>query len=164
MALHLYQLSEAYAILQAAAEEDEEEGAFERALVVLGGELTEKIESICKLIRILEADATAAEAEAKRLSALARSRLNRVATLKQYLFDNLEAAHLDRIDGKLFKVALQASPPSCNILDFALIPEAYHRIIPERREPDRTALLRDLKDGAEIPGAELVRSRHLRIR
>lgn len=56
---------------------------------------------------------------------------------------------------------LQASE-SCKVVDDPeLYPERYHRL---RIEPDKAAILADLKLGDEIPGCELVVSRSVRFR
>lgn len=164
MTTKLYELTDAYARILALAE-GAEDGEWMEALAGLQGAIEEKAENTAKAIRILEADAETFKAEAQRMMAHAQTRQKRVQSLKDYLQANLEAVGLEKIKAGLFTVALQASPPSCRIIDEVAIPTEYQRVIPARIEVDARAIIAHWKDTGEgVPGAEVIQSRHLRIR
>jgi len=161
--MNLYQLTDAYKLVQAAAEEDDD-GAFETALADLQGAIGDKAENIARLVVALEAEAGAYDAEAKRLTARRDARRNRVEGLKTYLKSNLLAAGIDRVKGALFTVAIQASPPSLKILDREAIPDTFRVYPPLKWQPDTRAILQVARDGQTVPGTEVVRGTHLVIR
>jgi hypothetical protein len=162
----LYELTDAYAQIQALAEEPETpDGVWDQALADLGGAIEDKVESIAKIIRMLEADADAIQAEIARLTALAHSRRNRASSLKDYLKANLEAAGINKIKLQLFSVAIQPSPPSCRAIDEAAVPQQFKHLIPEIWKVDARAILNYHQEtGEEVPGVEITRGTHLRIR
>ncbi len=162
--MHLYNLTEQYALVQAAAE-DAEDGAFEVALGQLEGDISDKAENIAKIMRGLTVEAEGIRDEIDRLQIMVTTRHNQVDRLKGYLKFNLEAAGLEKVQGQLFTVALQASPPSCHVIDEAAIPTEYQRVIPSRIEIDARAIIAHWKDtGEAVPGAEVIQSKHLRVR
>ncbi len=160
MSTALYDLAGAYAKL---IEVEEEEGRdLSEVLAELRGDIQEKAENICRVIRSLEAEAGACTDESDRLRIRAASRLNRAKDLKCYLQDNLEQAGIDRVKGQLFTVSLQASPPSCQVLDEAAIPEDYKRIV-TTVSIDKTRIIQEWRNNREVPGALVTRGKHLRI-
>ena len=56
---------------------------------------------------------------------------------------------------KEFTLKLQKQPPRCEIADSSAIPPEYIRVIPASQEPDKRAILADLKEGVIIPGVAL---------
>jgi hypothetical protein len=54
-----------------------------------------------------------------------------------------------------FTVALQKLPRCAEVVDPALLPAEYKRIVPEYSEPDKRKILADLKEGVVIAGARL---------
>lgn len=157
----LYELTTAYARLL----EAEDPAEFTAALDQLAGDIAEKVEGIAVVIRQLEVEETAFRSEAERLLVNARFRANRIASLKQYLQENLERAGQDRVMSGLFTVTLQASPPSVRVIDAAAVPDRFQRVVPSYIEVDKAAVLAHWRETHETPsGVEITQGRYLRIR
>ena len=62
----------------------------------------------------------------------------------------------------MFNFSIQKNPASVNITDERIIPEDY--LIPQPPKVNNTTLKKALKDGIEVPGAELKQTEGLRIR
>ncbi len=125
-----------------------------------------KVDRFGAYVRELEARIGAIDQELDRLTARKQHLTNRVAWMKRYAVGELQRLGRPKLKGELFTMALQKNPASVevSVLPDAL-PEAFVRVIPERREADKKALLDALKQGAEIPGVAFAPTTyHLRIR
>lgn len=164
MSLRLYELTDAYRMLLE-AEEDSGAGSFEEALYQLGGEISTKAESLAKVARSLEAESDAIDAEIKRLREKKDSRDTRVMWIKDYLRRNMETAGLERINGTLFSVTLQNSPPRCDVVAQGDIEANFMKLVPASYRVDAQAIVAHWKlTGEQVPGAVVSQSRHIRIR
>jgi hypothetical protein len=166
--MRLYELADAYRRLadyDLHADSTGSDVGFEVALSQLQDGIETKAQNIAALVRTLEAEATAYEAEQSRLKAERDVRLRKVERLKDYLKQNLEAAGFDSIKAGVFTVLIQTNPPSVNVAEGVTLPDVFVRVIPEQRVTDKRALLDLFKAGGELPeGVEIVRGNHLRIR
>lgn len=157
--MNLYQLTRQYqALLNDEGELTED---WDTRLGAVEDAITSKIDSICKLIRARQANAEAIDAEILRLKQL-KGRYEREA-------DNLgkwvcQCIGADKVDTGLFRVYARQSEV-VEILDESLIPEAYmrHKVI-EEVKPAKDEIKRDLKLGADIPGATLKKNYSLAIK
>jgi hypothetical protein len=72
--------------------------------------------------------------------------------------------HLDmkRIKTELFTFNIQKNPPSVEVLNDSAIPKNY--FVEQDPVLNKKAILADLKNGIEVPGAEMKQSEGLRIR
>lgn len=159
----LYDLAAAYKTIADLIDHDDDND-WAPALETLTGSIEDKCQNIAGLIRSLEAESVSCEVESARLLTKAKVNRNAASRLKDYLKANLEAAGLDKVKAGVFTVALQASPPSCQVEDESLVPTIYKRLIPERWEIDKRAIVDAWKAGVEVAGAVIRQSRHLRIR
>ncbi len=165
--MKLYQLPPAFAALEALAGDNGElPPDTEAQLDALQATLEEKLDGCCRVLRRLEREEGVYTDEATRLARLARIRANQARRLKAYMQQCLEALGVDRVDAGLFKVRLQANPPSVQIRDdvpvFGLPPE-YRRVKTEM-VADKAAILEAHKEGKTLPfGVEVVTARSLRI-
>ena len=161
--MKLYELAENYLNLQELLENEEiDQEMITKALDEVGGELEDKAENIAKLIKTLEVDINGYKAEEKRLADKRKSLENRVKSLKEYLDSAMKLTGKKKFKGQLFSFNIQKNTPSVNILDDELIPEKY--FIEQDPVLDKKSLLADLKNGEEIPGAEIKQTESLRIR
>ena len=161
----LYELTGAYARVLSIMEESDAPEEWDLALEDLRDGIEAKAENIARLVRVLESDADAFEAEAKRLTSRAKARTSQVARLKDYLKMNLVFVGLEKVKGILFTVSLQDSPPACQIVELAAIPAEYRVVIPETWRPDARAIIDAWKESqVQIPGTEVIQSKHIRIR
>jgi len=121
-----------------------------------------KTENIVKFLKNLEGDIEIFKIEEKRLQKKRKAKENTYNRLKKYLQDMLELADIKSVDTGLFKVRIQKSVPSVEVIDKNLIPETYK--IAQEPKIDLRGLLEDLKLGKQIEGARLVdQNYHLRI-
>lgn len=155
--MKLYDIAEIYENL----ENIDDEVAVATAMDAVDAALEEKLESTAKVIRNLEAEAEALEAEEKRLKARKTAVRNRIADIKGYVQGNLEAMGKDKVSSGIFKWSIQANAPSVNILDESLIPDDYWKI---ERKPMKTEIKKAIEAGELTEGAELVRTKSLRLR
>ena len=155
--MKLYDIAEIYENL----ENIDDEVAVAAAMDGVDAALEEKLESTAKVIRNLEAEAEALETEEKRLKARKTALRNRIADIKGYVQENLEAIGKDKVTSGIFKWSIQANAPSVNILDEDLIPDAYWKI---ERKPMKTEIKKAIEAGELTEGVELVRTKSLRLR
>lgn len=155
--MKLYDIAEIYENL----ENIDDDVAVATAMDAVDAALEEKLESTAKVIRNLEAEAEALEAEEKRLKARKTAVRNRIADIKGYVQENLEAMGKDKVTSGIFKWSIQANAPSVNILDEDLIPDAYWKI---ERKPMKTEIKKAIEAGELTEGVELVRTKSLRLR
>lgn len=161
----LYHLADAYALVQERMAEADDPQEWMDMLDQLQDGLEAKAENICKMIRVLEADATSAEAESKRLAELASSRKASIKRLKEYLKHSLEVAGIKKLALRLFKsVQVQASPPSVKVIDEAGIHSDFWRVIPAQVVLDSGKILDIYRATGQVPdGVEIVQGTHIRI-
>ena len=121
-----------------------------------------KAENIAKLVRNLESDVSAYKEEEDRLKTKRQAIENKVKWLKTYLEDNMKLTGKTKFKSGMFNFSIQKNPVSVNILDERIIPEEF--LIPQLPKIDKTVLKDVLKNGIEVPGAELKQTEGLRIR
>lgn len=136
------------------------------------GDLTEKIERSALAAKNLSAMAKAAEGEAMRLTALAKSYARQAETLEAYIQRQMHRAGIQKVQGARAKLWIQANGrPSVRLANPDVIPAAFQRISVEF---DSQAAYEHLKannaipapkDGpVEIDGLVVERGVHLRIK
>lgn len=155
--MKLYEITEAYANLEAI----EDDVDVSSALANVEGALEDKLESIAKVIKNLDAMADAYEDEERRLRTKKQAAKKRVDGLKRYVKDNLEAIGKDKVEAGIFKWSLQYSPPKLVITDESLIPDEFFVI---ERKPIKSEIKKAIEAEQTIDGAEIVREKHLRLR
>lgn len=132
---------------------DRMEGAFEH-----------KAERTALVIQTLTRKAEAANAERKRLKALARSRERAAENLKEYLRSQMRRLDRERIDAPRATIWRQRNgrPSITWTRDAEALPDAFRRV---RVEADTQAAYENLKAGEDLPdGFRVERGEHLRIR
>ena len=165
--MKLYELSDDYKSLAKALESDETlKDDIAPLLADIKGKFDDKAVSIAKLALSINADIETVKAEITRLSKRNTALESKAAWLKEYLFNEMTTANIDKIDGDVLTVSLRKNPASVNILNAAQIPDNFWRVIPEVREPDKKAILTQFKNTGEIvDGVEIVNDKkHLEIK
>lgn len=158
--MKLYELVDAALDLQEQLEAGEmDEQAFTEAIDSIG--LDKKIESLCGVLRNLEAEAEAFKAEKERLAARERTARNAVDRLKAYLVENVKTLGAKTVKVGTFALSLGKSK-SVEVLDATKIPAQY--LIEQAPKVDKANISKALKGGIEVPGARLLESEYLRIR
>ena len=140
-------LPEAEARIKALVQESRE------SILSLAG-VTRELELEAKVIREIADEAFAREA----------ALLKRAQRYREYLIEALEAVGEYRVNDPRLSVAIRTNPPSVHVVAVDEIPVEYLRVIPEHREPDKTAIRATLKLGQPVPGCELISTRRLEIK
>ena len=136
-----------------------DEQTFNDTLQAMGTE--EKLESYCKVIRQLEADAEMLKAEKERIENKKKTVDNSVGRMKKAVIDFMKASGSTKSTAGTFTVALSTSKAT-KIVDESLIPKKY--FIKQEPKIDKKAILEMLKSGAKVKGCELQINEGVRIK
>ena len=162
----LYELSDDYMNLLTMAEDpDIDPEAFADTLAGIEGAIEDKADGYAKVIRTLEGDAAACDAESKRLRNKKQIIENNIKRMKSALQYAMEATGKTKFKTALFSFGIQKNPAA------VVMDEGYIENIPERflipQDPviDRRAIKEALKNGEDLEGiAHLEQGESLRIR
>ena len=125
-----------------------------------------KAEAYAKFILKLESETEQAAAEIKRIQTLKKAKENTVLRLRESLLSALmvfteeDAKGIRRYETPLAKLSTRKSV-AVEILDEQIIPADYWVI---KREVSKSTIGQAIKDGAEVPGAQLKDNISLSIR
>ena len=125
-----------------------------------------KAEAYAKFILKLESEAEQAAAEIKRIQALKKAKENTVQRLKDTLlaalmvFTEEDSKGIRRYETPLAKLSTRKSQ-SVEILDDTIIPDDFWVI---KKEVSKSTISQVIKDGYEVPGAQLKDNISLSIR
>ncbi|MGV2887178.1 siphovirus Gp157 family protein [Paenibacillus taichungensis] len=166
----LYSLSEQYkafnryvdAALESEEITEDDLELYIETLEAIQDEIANKVENIAKFMKNIQGDIKAFKEEEDRLKKKRSYLTNKYEGLKSYTQSVLEVNNIDHVNAGTFKVRLQTSPPSVNVVDASKIPDKYKT----EQEPkiDSKVLLADMKNGVVIDGVKLVTDKqHLRI-
>lgn len=157
--MNLYELSLSFQEVQ---NMDLDPEVMKDTLDSIGGTFENKAENMAKLIRNLESDRLAYKEEEDRLKTKRQAVENKLEWLKTYLKDCMKLIGKTKFKSGMFNFSIQKNPVSVNITDKKILPEDY--LIPQPPKVNNTTLKKALKDGIEVPGAELKQTEGLRIR
>ena len=139
-----------------------ETGLIELRALSLSAE--QAVTSLACYVRELELEAEAVKETAAAAMDRTTKLTRRTERLRGEIMATLEATGLSRVKDARITVAIQNNPPSVSVIAASEIPAAYLRIIPEKREPDKTAISAALKNGDDVPGCALIPSRRIAIK
>ena len=162
----LYELTEDYMNLLALAEDpDIDEQAFMDTLDGIEGAIEVKADNYARVMRQLEADAAACEAESKRLKNKSKTIENNIKRMKQALQFAMQATGKTKFKTQLFSFYIQKNSAS------VVMDEQYIENIPERflvrKDPEinRKAIRDAINAGEDLEGlAHLEQTESLRIK
>lgn len=157
--MNLYELARSYAELQ---EMDVDEQTFLDTLESIQDVAASKVENCSKWMLSLKSEITAFKAEENRLKKIRMAKENKLKWLNKYVQDFLENSGVTQFEIGIFTLSIQKNPPSLEIYDATLIPEQYRK--PQAPVYDTQTIKEALKNGIEVPGAELKQTEGLRIR
>jgi hypothetical protein len=158
--MRLYELTSSYEQLLEMAEQLDEE-TLRDTLESINEAIEEKVENTAYVIKSLEANVKIIDEEVKRLQAMKSTQQRNIKSLKEYIQESMEKVGLGKIEGSLIKVSIQNNPPSVRLDDDFKIGKYLVSVEPKF---DKKAILSDLKQGLDIPGAEMVQGKSIRIR
>lgn len=157
--MKLYELTEQYAsLLELAEDGDIPEDVFEDTLEALSGEIDDKIDGVCGVIKNLSADADALIAEATKLGERAKAKAKRCERLEGYLSDMLQKLGRTNFENSRHVVKFNKGERLVFTDEAAVIEylsEHYPDLVKVKTEakPDKTGIKKMIKDGTEIPFA-----------
>ncbi len=159
--MKLYEISGCYNQLMEAVENgDIAINDMKDTLDAIEEDLNCKINSICKLMRNLEADEKAFKEEATRLSDCAKRVKEKREYLKKYIDETFKAMGLKKLETDLFKLSYRKSK-AVNITSFEALPDNFLKVT---TTIDKAGIKKALTDGEEVAGAELVENMNLQIK
>jgi hypothetical protein len=131
----------------------------------LQGDLQDKLRAIIGYSLELDIAATGAADAAKRMQDRAKTLDARVASLRAYALQAMQATGLPGLETDEWTAKPAKRPPSVEITDAAALPPAFVRQ-PKTPSPaaDKAAIAAALQSGAEVPGARLVHGWRLAIK
>ena len=162
----LYELTSDYMnLLELAEDPDIDEQAFMDTLEGIEGALEDKAEGYAKVIRTLEGDAAACDAESKRLRNKKQTIENNIKRMKAALQYAMEATGKTKFKTALFSFGIQKNPAAV-VIDEGYIENIPDRfLIPQDPQIDKKAIKEALKAGEDLEGiAHLEQTESLRIR
>lgn len=115
---------------------------------------SEKLESYVYVQKQLEAEIAAFKAEIDRMTERKKSLENHVERLKKAQIAYMQATGQKSANAGTFKLTVRENK-SVEIMDETAIPLIYKREIPAKFEPDKRAILADMKAGKAVAGANL---------
>ena len=136
-----------------------DEQTFNDTLEAMGTE--EKLESYCKVIRQLEADAEMLKAEKERIEKKKKTVDASIDRMKKAVMEFMKAQGTTKSSAGTFTVALSTSK-AVNILDESKVPKKYFT----KQEPkiNKDAIRKELLCGMKIKGCELQTNEGVRIK
>lgn len=156
----LYELTGNYLKLLEYAE-DSDPTLYHDTMDSITDAIEEKAVGYAKVDKELAKDEAALKEEAQRLTARAHVIANNRKRLKENLQEAMQQVDMPKIKTPEFTIYIQKNNPSLNIPDDSKIP-AY--LTTTTISPDKKRIHELLKEGKDVPGAELIRSESLRIR
>lgn len=155
--MKLYEITESMKALEAWADDPEAQAGI---METLEGAESEKLESICKLIRSKSALAKAKKDEAKSLTESARSDENLVDRLKEMMRQHLEATGKDKASAGLFTVGIQNAGGKAPLLisenaDFETVNALFPGLVKTEYKWDSDRIREALEEGKFLYFAEI---------
>ena len=165
MSHSLHELTASYRHLETLNDGDVSEEEFFQAIDLIDGEIKEKAKNIAKFIENLGAEAEMIEQAAERMLIRAKSKKNRIASIKTYLLRNMQSLDIYKIECEYFLIKRVKNPPKVVIHDETKVPLEYLRQPePPPPAPDNKLILAEMKQGVVVDGCELVQEERLDIK
>ena len=139
----------------------EQQAAMDAYLNELASQEAAKIDAIGQFFRIESARAEALKKEASRLAARAKSAQGRIDFMRMRYLQALQGAGLQKVRGEIYTMSIRTSDV-VQITNALELPKQY---VMEKTEivPDKNAIKEAIKEGQEVPGAQLAKSYSLRV-
>lgn len=159
---NLFDLTQNYKQIYDLISEGEEAEVYLDTLESIDDAIEEKADGYAGVIRQLKSDNDGLTNEIKRLLDRKKANENGINRLKENLQLMMQQTGKTKFKTNLNTFGIQKNPASLNILDEKKIPKKY--FIEQEPKLNSQILKKEIKDGIEIEGAELVQTESLRIR
>lgn len=124
-----------------------------------------KAQNVAYAIRNLESSAEAIKLAEAQMSERRKAIEKRAAHIREYLKTSMEVAGVTKIECPHFALTIAKNPASVDVFEPAMIPAEFMRQpAPPPPSPDKTAIKQAIKDGKDVPGAQLAYGTSLRIK
>jgi hypothetical protein len=160
----LHEMTKEYTWLyDMAADPDADVESFGMAIDALQGEISAKVDGVVAVIRNLEALRDGIEAHIEKQAKRANVADKRAKWLRRYLMECLEELGERRIVSANSDVSIADNPARVEIYSYESIPSEYV-VVTEQYRPNKILIKKALLEGAEIPGASLVKDKRISIK
>lgn len=160
--MKFYELTKAYLQVMDLSEEMDQQ-TLSDTLESIEEQFETKAENIVKLTKLNQAEIDAIKLEVDRLNARKKALENQNTNLENYLYHHMTTAKINKVKSTLFTISIAKKPPSVGVVDESKIPAFYFKQKVEH-VLDKKDLLKDLKEGQEIEGVQLVQGTRLSIK
>lgn len=134
----------------------------EERLKINAENMSSKMEGYCKAIRYYEMTVANAKSEKERLDKLIKRSERSQQWLKDAILNVMNATDKPKVSAGTFTVGTRKST-AVNIIDESAIPARYANEVVTVKI-DKTAIKDAIKNGEEVPGAQLVERKSLTIK
>ncbi|WP_332238957.1 siphovirus Gp157 family protein [Sporolactobacillus sp. KGMB 08714] len=155
----MYELTDAYKRLMEAAEGVDHD-VFEDTLQSIQDGIEDKAQGYAAVIAELQGDVDKRKKEIARITAQKQSLESRIKRMKDNLYQAMKTAGVQKVKGR-YTVTIRRNAPHAVIIDEDKIPGTYIQTI---NKYDMRTLTDLMKQGYEVPGAELKQSQSIQIR
>ncbi len=161
----LYKLTEQQRELKEVAGDSELPAeAFADTFDALEGQFNDKAVSVIHVVKNMDSDCEALDAEIKRLTDRKETIKNKQDSIREYLRTNMEANDITKIECPLFTITLAKGRDTCVIEDEDKLPDDLINVSVATK-PNKAEILKKLKAGDEVLGARIEKSKtSLRIK
>lgn len=158
----LFNLREKYKEIYEWIAEQGDEQVLIDTLQSINDALEEKADGYVAVIKSIESDNAAIDEEIKRLRERKTSNQNGIKHLKESLQKAMEETGKQKFKTALNSYSIANNPPSLDVTNEKLIPKEYW--VSQAPKLNKKELLQDIKNGADIQGVEVKRTKSLRVR
>lgn len=164
--LSLYEISNEYAYsFEKLLELDIDEETFNDTLEGMQGDFRDQAINIAYIVKNIETTADAIKEAYDNMYNRRKILQDKADRLRQYLVGCMDNAEIyDINDCPDFSIKLRTNPASLVIYDEKEIPDCFWKVPKPTPILDKLSIKSDLKDGKEIPGAELVYNMSVQIK
>lgn len=162
--MRLYEMSEQYNDLLDMLQNDMENEQLAIMLEGMEGKIEEKIENTVKVMKSLESEGSAIDAEIRRLTKRKVVLGNNVQNLKNNVEMTMRNLNIEQVTGTLHTISFQKNPHMVNIIKESIIPFKWYNTPSVEPKLDKIRLLKALKDGEKVPGVEMIQNTSLTIK
>lgn len=132
------------------------------------GELDDKLANCGSYIKQLTAEAGALDDEIKSLRYRSEAKKREIERMKQYIMSCMDTVGCTKVDEPLAKLSIRNNPESVSIADerefIRWAVENRNDLLKYDPEIKKSAVKAEIKNGKELPGCALVRTRSLTVK
>jgi hypothetical protein len=167
--MKLYEIANDYLALMQAIDNDEiPEEALADTLEAITGEVEFKADNIACMLKNLDADITAIKAEEVKLAERRKAKEKTYERIKSYLSDALERMSIDKVETARNKITFRRSESvevdHETFFEWAVTNGRGDLLTYSAPKENKTEIKKAIKDGAEIPGAQIVSKNNIQLR